>query len=613
MSRRRFSHSFLLFVAVFTFSGLMCGQSITVQGTSETVKVPVVLERFSGTPAQASPARPNSVTQPGLEKSLHQAPAVAATANTDANAATATVTAEATSLTAPGPVLGQVFDVQSGFIVPSDAGIGAGPRHLVYGVNEQLEVYNKSGGSLLVTSFPIFFQSVMNGGCCFDPRVIYDSAHDRFILIAAGNQGTQSSHIFIAVTQTGDPTGNWFKFALNTQVPTPQGGPSTSDFPTVGLSSTELYLSASQVPATTGTETTYLWVLQLADLLAGNPTLHVTTFPNVKLPNGKPAFTIQPAIMYGNSPVAYLAATDSSPQVGGSSIHLFSIPTTGTPTLTVTEIPVAPFKLSQSAPQPNSSTSLGDIGDIISSTPVWRNGSLWITHQVADATTGLPTVRWYEVVTSTHTVRQSGTIHGAGAAFFPAITVTASGATDLVFYTSSSTQFASAAFAHREASQPLGQMPVQAIYQPGLAAYTASAGRWGDYTAISADPAGNSSWTLAQYPVDASTYRLSTAHLISAATPPASSTCSMSTVGVKICAPASGATLTSPVQISAASKGNRAIVAMKAYANGKIVASSSGAVLNAKVSLAKATYLLVVKGWDTAGVIYQKSENFTVH
>jgi hypothetical protein len=36
-------------------------------------------------------------------------------------------------------------------------------------------------------------------------------------------------------------------------------------------------------------------------------------------------------------------------------------------------------------------------------------------------------------------------------------------------------------------------------------------------------------------------------------------------------------------------------------------------VLNAKVSLAKTTYLLVVKGWDTAGVIYQKSENFTVH
>jgi hypothetical protein len=483
----------------------------------------------------------------------------------------------------------------------------------VYGVNEQLEVYNKSGGNLLVTSYPIFFQSVANGGCCFDPRVIYDSAHDRFILIAAGNQGTQSSHIFIAVTQTGDPTGNWFKFALNTQVPTPQGGPSTSDFPTAGLSSTELYLSASQVPATTGTETTYLWVLQLADLLAGSSTLHVTTFANVKLANGKLAFTIQPAIMYGSSGVAYLASTDSSPQVGGSSIHLFSIPTAGTPTLTVTEIPVAPFKLSQLAPQPNSSTSLENIGDILSSPPVWRNGSLWITHQVADATTGLPAVRWYEVVTSTHTVRQSGTINGAGAAFFPAITVTASGATDLVFYTSSKTQFASAAFAHREASQPLGQMPVQAIYEMGLAAYTASSGRWGDYTAISADPGGSSSWTLAQYPVDTSTYRLSTAHLLSAATPPPPPACSTSTVGVKICAPASGATVSSPVQISAASKGNRAIVAMKAYANGKIVASSSSALLNAKVSLAKTTYLLVVKGWDTAGVIYQKSEKFTVH
>jgi len=201
-------------------------------------------------------------------------------------------------------------------------------------------------------------------------------------------------------------------------------------------------------------------VLQLAGLLTGNSTLNVTTFNNVRLPNGNRAFTIQPAIVYGNPGVGYLASTDGNPQVGGTAIHLYTVPDTGTPTLTVTDIPVAAYKVAPGAPQPNSTTSLAVAGDILTSSPVWRNGSLWIAQQVADSTGTLPVVRWYEVLTSSNTVRQTGTLNGAGAAFLPSITVDASGATDIVFDTSSTSQFASPTFAHREATDPLGQMPV---------------------------------------------------------------------------------------------------------------------------------------------------------
>lgn len=125
--------------------------------------------------------------------------------------------------------------------------------------------------------------------------------------------------------------------------------------------------------------------------------------------------------------------------------------------------------------------------------------------------------------------------------------------------------------------------------------HTAESGRWGDYTAVAADPGGSSSWTLAQYAVDQSDYQMSSAHLISAATP---SGCRASTVGVTICTPTAGSTVNSPVKISAASKGNHTILAIKAYANGKLVASSSSGLVNAKVSLTKNTYSLVVNAWD---------------
>lgn len=591
-------------VSTLIFSSLLFGQGATTPGATSAIKVPAISEPFpSG--VTAVPSQSSVIRQREIEDSLRafSAPELGAT--------TSTQVAQAQSLTAPGPVLGTVFDVQPDGL-PPDSAAAAGPNHLLFVINSVIEIYNKSGTLISNTGLFQFFTSIPTAnGCCFDPRATYDPNHGRFIVIAAGVESSTVSHIFIGVSQTSDPTGTWNKFDFKLNPTTPEGSPASVDFPGMGVSNSFLFLTANLPPsALQGTESTSVWVLQLAGLLAGNSTLNVTTFNNVKLPNGNRAFTIQPAIMYGDPGVGYLASTDGNPQVGGSAIHLYTVPETGTPTLTAVDIPVAAYHVATGAPQPNSTTSLVVAGDILTSPPVWRNGSLWIAQQVADSTGTLPNVRWYEVLPSTNTVRQTGTVTGAGAAFLPSITVTASGATNIVFDTSSTTQFPSPAFAHREATDPLGATPVQAIYQNGLASYTAANGRWGDYTAISADPDGVSSWTLAEYPTSATSYRLSSAHLLSGATSPTG--CSTSTVGVKVCSPAAGSSVNSPVQISAASLGTHRITGMRAYANGVNVASSTSSTLNATVTLANATYTLVVKAWDSAGVVYQSTETFTV-
>jgi hypothetical protein len=590
-------------LCLLSFTALLFGQSVTTPGRTNAVKVPMVAEPFPSGAANA-PANQTVIPQPALEESLSASPGTS-------NVATQTA-AQAPALTPPGSVLGGVFDVQPASL-PPDSAIATGPNHVLTVINSVIQIFNKSGTLVSSTGLFPFFQSLPNSNsCCFDPRATFDVNHGRFIVAAAAVNSTTASHIFFAVSQTNDPTGTWFKYDLSLNPVTPEGNPASVDFPTLGVSNNLLLLSANLPPsAQLGTESTSVWAIQLAGLLTGNSTLNLTSFPDVKLPNGNRAFTIQPAIVYGSSGVAFLASTDGNPQVGGNAIHLYTIPETGTPTLTATDIPVTAYTVGQAGvPQPNSTTKLTIGGDIMTSPPVWRNGSLWVAHSSGDSAGGLPVVRWYEVVTASLTVRQSGSVTGAGIAFFPSITVTASGATDIVFHTTSSTQFVSPAFAHREATDPLGQMPVQAIYQNGLAAFTSAGGRWGDYTAISADPDGVSSWTLAEYPLSSFAFRLSVAHLLSSAAPPTG--CVASAVGVKVCSPAAGSSVNSPVQISAASQGKARITGMRAYANGVNVASSTSAILSAQVALANATYTLVVKAWDSTGAIYQTTETFTV-
>ena len=82
---------------------------------------------------------------------------------------------------------------------------------------------------------------------------------------------------------------------------------------------------------------------------------------------------------------------------------------------------------------------------------------------------------------------------------------------------------------------------------------------------------------------------------------------------VAICSPQANGQVGSPFQIMAAAKDNEhRITAMIAYANGQIVARSSGSSLNATVSLNAGQYQLVVRAWDSTGDYFSSQENFTV-
>lgn len=82
---------------------------------------------------------------------------------------------------------------------------------------------------------------------------------------------------------------------------------------------------------------------------------------------------------------------------------------------------------------------------------------------------------------------------------------------------------------------------------------------------------------------------------------------------VAICSPQANGNVGSPVQITAAAKDNEhRITGMVAYANGQVVAQSSGATLTASVQLNAGQYNLVIRAWDSTGQYFSAQESFTV-
>ncbi|HEV8180834.1 MAG TPA: alkaline phosphatase family protein, partial [Candidatus Angelobacter sp.] len=82
---------------------------------------------------------------------------------------------------------------------------------------------------------------------------------------------------------------------------------------------------------------------------------------------------------------------------------------------------------------------------------------------------------------------------------------------------------------------------------------------------------------------------------------------------VKICSPANGATVTSPVTFSAAARDNEhTVTAMIMYIDSVKKAQSSNASLTAIISLAVGKHAILIRAWDSTGFFFSSSESITV-
>jgi hypothetical protein len=397
---------------------------------------------------------------------------------------------------------------------PPDSDGDVGPNHYIVMVNLHFAIYSKAGALLFGPVANNTLWAGFGGPCqtsnAGDPVVLHDQMANRWILTQFTNSNPQLN--CLAVSQTADPLGSYFRYAL----PVPSGV--LPDYPKWGIWPDAYYLSTREV----GAGLIGAYAIDRAAVLAGNPAATILSFaaPVGGQPNGGDG--LLPTDMDGNtlppagSPNYFAGTMDQGGPYGAPQDAItwwkfhadFVTPANSTFTLTNT-IPVATFNsvmpapcssTRQCIPQPTTANKIDHLG--YRQRPTWRLAyrnfggfESLVTNQSVDAGTGMAGVRWYEIRTpnTTPTIFQQGTyapgltdgIHR----WMGSIAEDRAGNMALGYSASDGVSvFPSIRYTGRLSTDPLGQMPQgEGSIVAGTGSQTASA-RWGDYTSMNVDP-----------------------------------------------------------------------------------------------------------------------------
>lgn len=401
--------------------------------------------------------------------------------------------------------------------IPPDTHGAVGPAHLMETLNTEVAIYDKSDGSeISKTSLQSFWASLGTGvgqpaNSPFDPKVVYDQHDARFITVAMGGKTSPSSWLLVAVSATPDPTGAWYKWAIDADL---DGGIQSfnnwADYPGIGLDDDYLYLTANMFTNAKVFQYSKVWVIPKGQLLTGEESMTLTEFRN---PTGSNS-TVLPTHVFGESPVQYLVSSGWNSGVGRL-IKVYRITfVAGTPTWTdlgfvnVGSYPSGTFPL---APQLGSA-NLVDTNDQRLMNAVFRDGSIWTTNTVTNDSHTKTEIAWYQIdpanasfVSPYGVPEQKGRISDLNRwYYFPSIAVNSNGDMGIGFSGSSPTEYVSTYYTGRQSTDPSGAIQTVSLLKEGLAPYyklaSGTRNRWGDYSATVIDPSDDSTfWTLQEY------------------------------------------------------------------------------------------------------------------
>ena len=391
---------------------------------------------------------------------------------------------------------------------PPDVSGDVGPNHYMQMVNVRFQIWDKSGNSLLGplnlgtiwAGFPGPWQSSLNDG---DPIVLYDDLADRWFAsqFSLPNDGNGPEYLLVAVSQTSDPTGAWYRYGFETaQFP---------DYPKFGVWSDGYYFSANRFAG--GFAGTYAGVMERDKMLVGDPANMVLFDVSSGI-----SFSLLPADCDGTTPPPtgapnyFMQAHDNAFYGGTDGIDIFELQvdwiTPGNSTFTgPTFYATSPFSTVNGIPQQGTGTLLDDLSERPMQRLQYRNFGThesMVVCQTINAGSGRAGMRWYELrKTGSWGLYQEGTYAPADNIhrWMGSIAMNANGDIALGYSASSSNIFPDIRFTGRNDGDPLGIMTLAEEVIFLSSGFQSPLGRWGDYTTMSADPDGQTFWYTNQY------------------------------------------------------------------------------------------------------------------
>ena len=427
------------------------------------------------------------------------------------------------SLGLRGPTVDRSFDgVGNGFTgpqgtfsvtsAPPDTTGDVGPNNYVQMVNTDIAVFSKTGTVLYGPVPTNTLWSGFGGDCQTDNdgdgSVIYDRAADRWILAQFSVTSSPSGpfHECVAVSQTGDPTGAYYRYAF--------AYANFPDYPKLGVWADGYYATYNMFDPTSsaflGSEAC---AFDRTNMLAGLPasqqcfTTSATQTPGGLLPSQVDGATPPPA----GAP-DYLVGL--GPSAATLTTYQFHVDWTTPANSTLTGpnvLSVAPFSAlcggGTCVPQSATTTKLDSLADRLMYRLDYRNfgdhESLVVGHAIAGVTAGSG-MRWYELRVSggALTVFQQGT-YAPDTKFrwMGSLAFNANGDIGMGFSVSSAATHPGFHATGRLAGDASGTMTQgETTVVDGAGSQAAGLTRWADYSTTSVDPTDDCTfWSTNEY------------------------------------------------------------------------------------------------------------------
>jgi hypothetical protein len=403
---------------------------------------------------------------------------------------------------------------------PPDSNGQVGPNHFVEMINLVFGVFDKQGNLLtgptalgdLWTGFAIPDCTDPSG----DPVVLYDHLTDHWLL----SQFTTRGPIFyncVAISQTGDPTGAYFRYAFS-------AGEFFPDYPKYG-NWPHTYLLTSRDFGPNGEYGISVYGLERDKMVLGDPNARSVKFfldsaviPLYLIGDGLlPADLDGSALPTSSTPAPIVGTMDDDAFYGAPSDALniwdLSVQWKAKPVASITlaaQLPVADFdSIFPCSPGPRDCLPQPGITnpdqklDILSyrQRPTFRLafrkfGTTYsmVTNQSVEAAPGVAGVRWYEIHrdASGYSLFQQGTLApGDGIhRWMGSIAQDHRGNAALGYSVVNDTDvFPGIRYTGRLKGDPLGEMTLgEGTIIDGSGIQTTTNSRWGDYTSMAVDP-----------------------------------------------------------------------------------------------------------------------------
>jgi hypothetical protein len=390
---------------------------------------------------------------------------------------------------------------------PPDTNGDVGPNHYVQTVNSDFAVFNKSGTPIFGPVALNTLWSGFGGGCQTnndgDPVVVYDPIADRWVI----SQFSVSTTPFlqcVAVSQTPDPTGAYFRYSFQyTNFP---------DYPKMGVWPDAYYITFNTFNAAgTAFLGTQVCAYDRAKMLTGAAATQQcfttsTAFGGL-LPSDLDGARLPPV----GAPNYIVGLGSAANQLAYWKFHVdFTTPANSTftgPTTLATAAFAEACAGGTCIPQTGTTQKLDSLADRVMFRLAYRNfgdhQALVTNHSItAGTSTG---VRWYELrpdAANNLSIFQQGTYApDANFRWMGSVAQDQTGNMALGFSISSSTLHPEIHYTGRLASDAAGTMTQgESSIIDGAGSQTTSLSRWGDYSNMVVDPVDDCTfWYTTEY------------------------------------------------------------------------------------------------------------------